>query len=308
MSRPDWSREGRDWPHRDASSFVAAGGLRWHVQTMGPNDERAPVALLLHGTGAATHSWRGLMPLLAERWTVIAIDLPGHGFTSDPGPRGYTLPAIAHGVAVLMQTLDVTPAIVIGHSAGAAIAVRMMLDAASATPVIAINGALLPFPGAARLIFPAMARAMFLNPFTPRFFALQGQSKRFVRSFLERSTGSAIDAEGAALYQALFARSGHIAGALGMMANWDLDALNDDLSKLQSPLLLLACDKDEAVPPSVADRVARIGPNATALHLPGLGHLGHEEAPEKVAAAILAFARDHAILPEKTKGGGDDRS
>ncbi len=52
--RPDWAVEGRDWPHREASRFVEAAGLRWHVQEFGSPD--APTLLLLHGTGAATHS------------------------------------------------------------------------------------------------------------------------------------------------------------------------------------------------------------------------------------------------------------
>ena len=63
--RPDWDRDGRDWPHRAASRFVDAAGLRWHLQEFGA--PQAPGLLLLHGTGAATHSWRGLAPLLAER-------------------------------------------------------------------------------------------------------------------------------------------------------------------------------------------------------------------------------------------------
>ena len=75
-----WERDGRDWPNREASRFVEAGGLRWHVQQMG----RGPVLLLLHGTGASTHSWRALLPLLAKSFTVVAPDLPGHGFTATP--------------------------------------------------------------------------------------------------------------------------------------------------------------------------------------------------------------------------------
>ena len=68
---------GRDWPNRAASRTVRAAGLNWHVQVMGSG----PVLLLAHGTGAATHSWRGLAPLLAQHFTVVAPDLPGHGYT-----------------------------------------------------------------------------------------------------------------------------------------------------------------------------------------------------------------------------------
>ena len=71
----DWALENSTWPHAEISRFHQVGGLRWHVQQMG----EGPPILLIHGTGASTHSWRDLAPLLAERFTVIAADLPGHG-------------------------------------------------------------------------------------------------------------------------------------------------------------------------------------------------------------------------------------
>ena len=61
--RPDWEHDGRDWPNRTASRFVSAAGIVWHVQVAG----EGPALLLLHGTGAATHSWAGVLPLLARR-------------------------------------------------------------------------------------------------------------------------------------------------------------------------------------------------------------------------------------------------
>ncbi len=290
--RPDWNRGGRDWPNRAASSFVEAGGLRWHVQRMG----RGPVLLLLHGTAAATHSWRALMPLLAERFTVIAPDLPGHGFTSAPKEGGYTLPAMAQSVAALLGEMGDTPAMTIGHSAGAAIAVRMALDGALTGPIVSINGALLPFPGFAAQLFPQMAKLLFLNPLMPRLFALTGQSEGFVRRFLERSTGSRVDDAGARHYQQLFACSGHCAAALAMMANWDLESLKRGLPTLKSPIALFTGADDAAVPPSVADQVAALVPRSTVRKFPDLGHLAHEEAPDMIAAAILDVAREHAIL------------
>ena len=243
--------------------------------------------LLLHGTGAATHSWRDLMPTLAEHFRVVAPDLPGHGFTSAPRASGYTLPAMAKSVAALLDTLAMVPGVSVGHSAGAAIAARMALDGALTGPMVSLNGALLPFPGAAAQLFPQMARMLFLNPVMPRLFAMSGQSESFVRRFLERSTGSHVDDAGARFYQRLFACSGHCAAALGMMANWDLESLKKSLPELKSPIILFAGDDDAAVPPSVADEVAAIISNASFRHFSGLGHLAHEEAPEEVAAAIL---------------------
>ncbi len=273
-----------DWPHRDASRFVRAGSLEWHVQEIGPAD--APVALLLHGTGAATHSWRDLMPLLRARYRVVAIDLPGHGFTRGSF-RGPSLPAVAKAVAGLLGMLDVQPALVVGHSAGAAVALRMTLDG-MATPgrVVALSPALLPFPGIAQHLFPAMAKMLFVNPFAPHIFAQIARGPGTVEKFLKRSTGSVIDAAGVRCYAQLFGNSDHCAGALAMMAHWDLGPLATDLPKLAVPLLAIHGEKDAAIPvASVREAVAGV-PGARFEMLSGLGHLAHEEAAEVVVGMM----------------------
>lgn len=291
MSRPDWKRDGADWPNREASRFVSAGGVRWHVQIMG----EGPVLLLLHGTGAATHSWRDLMPRLATNFTVVAPDLPGHGFTqaSQGSP---TLPAMAALVAGLLRQLELRPVLVAGHSAGAAILLRMALDG-SIVPqaIVSLNGALLPFPGAAAKLFPALAKLLFLNPLAPRLVALRAQKPGEVAAFLPRATGSRVDAAGLKFYTRLLRSSGHVAGALSMMANWDLQALGTALPRLGPPLVLVYGDADAMVPPAVSQRVVAMVPAELVL-LPGLGHLAHEEAADEVAAIIVRVARDHAVL------------
>ncbi|MBQ1767400.1 MAG: alpha/beta fold hydrolase, partial [Aquincola sp.] len=92
-ARLHWARDGADWPHRAHSRFVHAGGLHWHVQVAG----QGPVLLLLHGTGASSHSMAGLLPLLAERFTVVVPDLPGHAFT-DALPGSASLPAMSRAL------------------------------------------------------------------------------------------------------------------------------------------------------------------------------------------------------------------
>lgn len=285
--RPDWDKEGRDWPNRAASRFVTVGRLRWHVQVSGSG----PVLLLLHGTGAGTHSWRALLPLLVENFTVIAPDLPGHGFTSGRPTGGLSMPSMAHAVADLLGVLEITPSLIIGHSAGAAIAVRMALDGlASPAGIIGLNPALMPFPGVAARLFPTLARMLFVNPFAPHIFAGIARQQGEVGRFLKRSTGSRIDAAGADQYQRLFATPAHCAGAITMMADWDLDALERDLPKLAVPLLLVHGAGDAMIPLSAAQAAAAMVPGARVETLGGLGHLAHEEAPDQVAELIAAFA------------------
>src|ERR1700744_2846510 len=134
----------RTGPHREPSRFVEAAGYRWHVQIMGSG----PIALLAHGTGAATHSWRALAPLLAKDFTVVAPDLPGHGFTESPQAYRLSLSGMAQDLAALCRTLAIKPRIAIGHSAGAAILVRMALDRSiEPSLIVSLNGAFLPFCG-----------------------------------------------------------------------------------------------------------------------------------------------------------------
>ncbi len=283
---PRWDVEGRDWPNQEHSRFVTCGRLRWHVQTMGAG----PVLLLLHGTGAATHSWRALAPLLADNFTIVAPDLPGHGFTGGRPAGGYSMRAMARAVGDLLHALDLAPDIIVGHSAGAALGLRMALDQrASPRAIIGLNAALLPLPGLAAKLFPALARVLFANPFAPHVFAGVARASGETARFLARSTGSHIDAEGVNLYERLFRTSGHCAGALAMMADWNLAALEPDLPELTVPLLLIHGEKDAAIPLSNARTAARMVPVSKFTTIAGLGHLAHEESPEECAAIIRRF-------------------
>lgn len=283
MSKPDWTSDGRDWPNREHSRFVGAGGLRWHVQVAGAG----PVLLLLHGAGAATHSWRDMLPLLAKDYTVVAPDLPGHGFTATPSAAGLTMPGIARGVAALLAELGLTPALIAAHSAGAGVALRLGLDGhLPGVPVVALNGAMLPFPGIAQRLFPAVARLLFVNPLMPAIMSFQASRPGAVARVIA-STGSRLDARGIDLYARLFRRSGHVAGTLGMMSNWDLAGLKRDLPRVAVPCTLIAGSSDTTVPPSVSREVAALVPGARLIALAG-GHLMHEEDPANFAAMIVA--------------------
>lgn len=290
----NWSREGPHWPHHDRSSFLEAAGLRWHVQrfasTATPANPPAPRALLLHGTGASTHSWRGLAPLLCARFEVLCVDLPGHAFTGTPDDtRLFSMSGMAAAVGALLAALQAAPALVVGHSAGAALALRMALDGLLAPRlIVGINAALLPLGGPAAPLFAPMARLLAGLPVVPRLFAWRAGDPAVTRRLLA-ATGSRLDAQGVALYGRLVRHPAHAAGALAMMAHWDLPTLARDLPRLATPVHLVTGRNDRTVAPRQALQAqallpapARVGVTA----LPGLGHLAHEEDPAAVAAAL----------------------
>ena len=273
MSDLVWSKDGAIWPHREASVFVEAAGIRWHVQQMDCDQADAPSLLLIHGTGAATHSWRDLLPMLAQHFRVTALDLPGHGFTQAPPPHRLSLPGMAADIYQLLRKLDITPEIVVGHSAGAAILVRMCLDHKIAPRLlVSLNGALLPFDGIAGHLFSPLAKLLTLHPLIARLFARQASSEGAVERLLA-NTGSIIDAAGVAQYRVLVRNPAHVGAALRMMANWQLEPLRRGLPLLKTKLVLVAASNDRSVSPEVARRVAAMVPVRWSSELPGLGIL-----------------------------------
>jgi magnesium chelatase accessory protein len=286
MKTLDWTRDGADWPNRAASRFVDAGGLRWHVQVAGSG----PVLLLLHGTGAATHSWRTLLPHLLEHFTVVAPDLPGHGFSATPAGHQLTLRGISRALGALLTRLELQPQVAVGHSAGAAIMLRMSIDhLLPAQTLISLNGAMLPLPGLAGVLFPPAARLLSALPFAPQAVAWRATRRDAVERLI-RSTGSSLDQTGVELYHRLVSNPGHVAGALAMMANWDVAPLVRDLPMLGAQLTLIVGTGDETVSPEESRRVHRMVPGSRLVELEGLGHLAHEEAPDATARLILGAA------------------
>ena len=281
-----WSTEEPLWPNRTASRFVDAGGYTWHVQIMGSG---TPI-LLLHGTGASCHSFARLMPFLAQHHTVICPDLPGHAFTSTPAGADLSMRGMARAVAALLGALDIRPSLCIGHSAGAAVLARMILDA-QMEPVglIGINAALVPFQGPVSRAFSPLAKLLALQPFVPKFVTWRASSIESVRRLLE-GTGSTVPPDSLEIYARLFQTEAHVAGTLAMMAAWDLQSLGLELHRLSSPLLLIVGTNDRTVPPSESYDVAGKVRGARVVRLTGLGHLAHEEAPEQISAIVEEFA------------------
>lgn len=278
--------QGKEWPNQLASRFVRAAGFTWHVQQFGDG----PVALLLHGTGASTHSWRQVAPLLARHFTVIVPDLPGHGFTQMP-PRDFmSLYGMALAIKALLRVLAKHPAMVIGHSAGAALAVRMSLEGwITPQAIVGLNAALMPLPGYAGQVFTPLARMLARLPMVPRLFSRRAFDRSMIEVMLA-NTGSRLDATGVDFYHRLAQRPSHVAAALAMMAEWDLPRLLPDLPHLKTPLFLVTGTRDRTIPPSDSERVRKILPRTEVIPMEGLGHLGHEEAPELTVEILERIA------------------
>lgn len=283
----DWQAHRHDWPHAELSRFVHAGGVRWHVQQAG---HQGPQVLLIHGTGASGHTWRDLLTPLAEHAQVWVVDLPGHGFSSLAADQGMSMGGMAISLNALMEKLEVAVDVFIGHSAGAAIAGRMVVDyRLSPQTLIGINPAWLPLPGLAGLLFPPTAKLLALTAYVPQWFAKQASSPGMLDKLLE-STGSVLDDQGKSLYAKLVASPEHAQGALNMMAAWDLSVGPGLLRQLRCPVHILIGDNDRAVPPVQAQQALALLSDGHLERWAGYGHLVHEEAPLQVVDYLKEIA------------------
>jgi len=289
-TRPDWAVDGATWPNRDRSSFPHAAHLRWHVQRIGAG----PVLLCLHGTGAASHSFAPLAAELARDFTLVIPDLPGHGFSDTPAAaRGLSLPGMASALSALLESLDVQPDLVLGHSAGAALAVRLIVDGLPTRGLVGLNPAImLPDNPREMLLWP-LAAGIARQPLVAGLLARLARDRGTAARVL-RANSPALPDDQVELYHRLWRCDGHVRAVLTMMAEWDVTPVREEVARLPVPALLLAGPRDPWFPPPVVTRLAASFPSAQCVTIEGTGHLSHEERPDLVAGAIRAFV---ATLP-----------
>lgn len=278
--KPDWASVKDWWPGAAISTFVTTQNLTWHVQrSAGTGAQRI---LLIHGTGSSAHTWRGSAEVLAQSGEVLNFDLPGHGFTETPPMRGMTLKGVRDLTCELLQAQAFEPDIIVGHSAGAAIALALVPKLARPPEVIvSLAGALFPYQGASSPFFQMLARMFALNPLIAPIAALRAGQTSGVRRLI-RQTGSEIDPLGIDCYRALLGRSGHVSAVLHMMSQWDVRPLADILKSYGGQFIAVEPERDGAIPRGEGMKAAGMARSGAVKHWPSLGHLAHEEDPERL--------------------------
>jgi magnesium chelatase accessory protein len=294
-----------DWPYRAQSHFISVGKLSWHVQVhdarrgSGPGGS-APTLILLHGTGASTHSWADLIGPLTEFACVINLDLPGHGFTRGATPAMLTLPGMARALDALLRAMKISGEVVfVGHSAGAPLAIEWVLnhgmvsgtvpgtvpDTITTRHIIGLNPSLVPPPSLyTTLLGPVVAPIATSSPMTGMLTFIAANTG-MVDQLLD-STGSKIPATHRERYKFLFSQNMHVQGAMGFMAGADLPSILERGKRLRVPMSFLVGRQDSWVKETpLKEVIASSFPKAKVITWEG-GHLIHEERPRDVARLI----------------------
>ena len=215
----------------------------------------------------------------------LCLDLPGHGFTRAFAKQNKQLATIVDQISFLLRKLDFYPNIIIGHSAGAAVAYELAKKIETEPSTVAINAAFGQFSGLAGLAFPYFAKLAASTTIPARFLNLLASKEEIVRKLLA-STGSTIPEQQIKCYQYLFSNPDHVDGTLQLMADWDLGNFLDRLPEETSPIHFLVGDKDQTVPPHISKSWDQLMPNSSLTKYKGLGHLLHEEDPSAVSSML----------------------
>ena len=273
---PNW------WPNRSNSEFIKSDNYNWHIQKFGSTGKKL---LLIHGTGASSHSWYPLIENLNLECEILCLDLPGHGFTRALARQKKQLTIIVDQISLLLRNIDFYPNIIMGHSAGAAVAYELAKKIKTKPNTIAINAAFGQFSGLAGVAFPYFAKIASSTTIPARFLSLLASKEEIVRKLLA-STGSIIPELQIKCYQYLFSNTEHVDGTLQMMADWDLGYFLDRLPEETAPIHFLVGDKDTTVPPHISKSWDQSMPNSSLTQFNGLGHLLHEESPSAVSSIL----------------------
>jgi len=303
------------WHGDEAGRRVRAAGLVWHVQSRPPGSpadsdaaDSGPSALLVHGTGASSHSWEPIADRLPPGIRALAPDLPGHGL-SDVPPSGARMDSgtMAKWLAGLVEELDLRPVLLVGHSAGAAIVLRL---AASLTRPVAVVGVApaLGLPGGAsrRGDFSGGRSGRWLSALVRSRAAGKVASLAARLGATDRILARAapdLPDRSRRTYRALASHPVHAGSALRMMSDWDPEGVRAAFSSVSSPTLLLAGERDPWFPPEAVARAAGELPCARVSVVAGSGHVPHEESPEAVADRISSFWREVTGGSPRDAGG-----
>jgi pimeloyl-ACP methyl ester carboxylesterase len=271
-----------------ASRTATVEGLKFHYLTAGSG----PAVLLLHGYTQTSRMWRPIIPLLAEKFTVIAPDLPGIGDSEIP-KDGLDMKTAAIRIHALVKSLGVEKARVVGHDIGLMVAYAYAAQFPSETEKLVVMDAFLPGVPGWEAVYnnPGIWHFRFNGP-TPEAL-VRGRERiyfdYFWNDFAADKTHSIPEADRIA-YTAAYARPGR------MHAGWEYfvsfqQAAKDfaELSHTKLTMPVLAIGGDRANGDVLGEQMKLVATGATMVVLKDCGHWVLEEKPKETTDALMKF-------------------
>lgn len=260
------------------------------ILTVHAGPAKAPTVLLVHGLGQNGFTdWLPVIPQLALRYRVLALDLPGFGYSASP-PGKYSPRNYARVLSALLARHANGPAIVIGHSLGGAVALRLAADhPEQVSKLVLVNaaGILQRTAFVKHSLVPSWTEAM-----PPILREPAARVRDWGNAAIERVFGLPRD-------PTRVLRASDLAWALLLKDRSNVNAalalIDEDFSAavhtVRQPVHILWGEADTVAPLRTGQLLAKRLPRAQLATLPGVGHTPMETAAENLLA-LLAFALD----------------
>ena len=257
------------------AEWLAVDGIRLRTIRAGVGDT---TLVLLHGYGESLTTWRAILDRLAERYRVVALDLPGFG-GSDKPDESYSLPAMTARLSRFLDDWTTGPVVMVGHSMGGALAASLALerpDRVKLLVLIAPAGYRIGLGGIADHMTARKAGAI------GRYLAL--------RSFITpiHDPGWLGEPDSAARYD-LTGDDAYARAAGRVLEQFDFVGLRERFREITQPTLLIWGGLDPVVPFAVGDTLSRTIPCVQFLPLPNAFHRPQAEVPDTVVAEMRKF-------------------
>jgi len=269
------------------SSFVKVNNVEIHYVELGKG---YPV-ILVHGWMGWGTYWRNIIPALSKRYHVYAIDLIGHGLSEKPlEDNKYTTDAQARMIKDLMKKLSIDKAIILGHSMGGEISAKIAIMYPDMVKKLILMGALGMSQNVKKLPF-LLKTAMTLPG---KSFIAGLSSKFFIRYFLRNYGFYSGNPVGEDLIDNMFLvnfcnKEGRV--AFQKIADNGLfrDSVEDKISTISSPTLLIWGDSDLLSPLDCGKQYEKLIPESRLVVLEKTGHMVFHERPKEIEKLVLDF-------------------
>jgi pimeloyl-ACP methyl ester carboxylesterase len=248
--------------------------------------------ILLHGLCSMVYTWTEVFDQFAQHTRAIAIDLAGFGATAKPRDENiYTIDAQARLVLEFMDKTGLDRAIVCGNSMGGSVALRVAQRAPHrVSRLVLLAPAVYRDHWRFRLVPLSQGPARLLGRGLALLVVGMMRSKRLLGSRMRLIYGrrEVLTPERVSEYWHMLRQPDCQQAVVSTLLNWNIDVVQDELSLITQPTLILWGRRDAVLNSHYGIRLARDLPDAQ-LELLDCGHVPQEELPQEVARLVLGF-------------------
>ena len=271
-----------------ASRTAEIDGVQLHYLTAGHG---APL-ILLHGYAETSLMWKPIIPVLAERFMVIAPDLPGIGDSSIP-ENGLDMKSAAIRIHALARSLGVQKAEVAGHDIGLMVAYAYAAQFPTEVTKLVLMDAFLPGVGGWEAVYnnPSIWHFRFNGP-TPEAL-VQGRERTYFEYFwndLAADKTHSIPEADRKAYTAAYARPGRMRAGWAYFVSFQQAAKDfAQLSQTRLTMPVLTIGGDKSLGEALGQQTRLVATDVTVVVLKNTGHWVLEENPKQTTDALLKF-------------------